>query len=141
MREIKFRAWDIQNKKMWDVFRLGCDFDLFIPTTVIVGYAEKGSAVTKPLYNLPNEKEEFILMQYTGLKDKNGKEIYEGDIVRDKTPETNWWDGVVTWHREGSVGWVAEPLLKNKHRGAWGLNYNYEYEVIGNIHESAELLA
>jgi len=61
-REIKFRAWDKKNKRMME---LGDIFKCF----------EAGNY-------LDNLREDLIIiMQYTGLKDKNGKEIYEGDFV------------------------------------------------------------
>uniref|UniRef100_A0A6M3LKX9 Putative YopX protein n=1 Tax=viral metagenome TaxID=1070528 RepID=A0A6M3LKX9_9ZZZZ len=66
MREIKFRSWDKDSKKMWtpDVIQ----FSTGKPGLLI----EKGKAW---MYNCP-------IMQYTGLKDKDGVEIYEGDILK-----------------------------------------------------------
>lgn len=60
MREIKFRAWDAIGKKMW--------------------YDVESHKVQN--FKVNKEKEQWFIMQYTGLKDKNGKEIYEGDILK-----------------------------------------------------------
>ena len=69
MREIKFRAFHEPTKQMFDVF----SFDV---NNVRAWYPEKYGLEISP------DREDCILMQYTGLKDKNGREIYEGDIVK-----------------------------------------------------------
>ena len=73
-REIKFRIWDIENKEMLEVQEL--DFE---PT-----FYGGRIAIRPDQYNDYFDTEDMILMQYTGLHDKNGKEIYEGDIIRIK---------------------------------------------------------
>lgn len=72
--------------------------------------------------------------QYTGLKDKNGKEIYEGDIVMDCI---NYSKYKVMYVVENWTGYVAETLDEAE---CWYLYEFSELEVIGNIYENPELL-
>ncbi len=117
MREIKFRAWDKINKWMGD--------EIFIYG--IGGVYE--SSETK--YDTPNieieESDRFIVMQYTGLKDKNGVEIYESDVLDwDKKEWGEPYQEVAKWDYE----------LLNMRQNDWP-----EWcEVIGNIYENPELL-
>lgn len=101
MREIKFRAWRQEEKTMSNIF------DVIDDTREID-------------YDLD------IVMQYTGLHDKNGKEIYEGDIV-----DTPYDKSYIRWERGGFV-------FAND--GNDGLFCMDESEVIGNIYENPELL-
>ena len=109
-REIKFRAWDKRFKKM--------------------DYAS-------PMAILNIEDNDHEIMQYTGLKDKNGKEIYEGDIVVDKyTKETNcevfFYDGAFRVGKGAPRGVITLSSMFVKNAPL--------VEVIGNIYESPELL-
>ena len=94
--------------------------------------------------------------QYTGLKDKNGKRIFEGDVVRIERAEWGF-DGMSTDYRTelGAIAydnWGMVGLIVDKYKGApvWsdffhvcGLTdrvHDWSFEVIGNIHDNPELL-
>ena len=85
-------------------------------------------------------------MQYTGLKDKNGKEIYEGDIISYKALKEKRKDkifrNVIEWaNYSGTLGWI---IRGNDKRVYIPLNsnqvFNHNIEIIGNIYENPELL-
>lgn len=121
MREIKFRAWD--SKKMVYLAPLEVE-------NQNMGLILSGNIDGKP----------EAVMQYTGLKDKNGKEIYEGDIVNygDNFSSLVIWDEFAV--RETPGFWLEE-------RGDYGYlrfhtmtAYTNPIEILGNIYENPELL-
>ena len=77
------------------------------------------------------------LMQYTGVKDKNGVEIYEGDIIRGHTGRYQV-DCVVRWSK-GNCGFIAEPTIIERTYLCLNPGSTKSYEVIGNIYENPEL--
>ena len=82
--------------------------------------------------------------QFTGLTDKNGKKIFEGDIVLYKIPDGSYAYGIVKFRETNEVGFCVEWF--NRHDSGWlrndiGFWAKYrEIEVIGNIHDNPELL-
>lgn len=117
MREIKFRAW---NKKKKEMELLG---------SLSAIYACEGDCI---------ETDNLIYLQFTGLKDKNGKEVYEGDIIRHNTNINSPFSKKYTL--------VIEDLFEFFEDKGYALSelcesYNPEnLEVIGNIYENPELL-
>ena len=120
MREIKFRAWDKENKKMiYDIIQYfikedelnGCD-----------GY----------VLDFAGWLEHYPVMQYTGLKDKNGREIYEEDIIKNECGAY----GLITWlDDKASIG-----ITQGWCHPIYGNPSPTESEIIGNIYENPELL-
>ena len=136
MREINFRVWDKAEHRMFDVEQL-----VFDPNGELVSIYSYGPDFSNDLDALMGEKpdlNEAALMEYTGLHDKNGREIYEGDIVHayDQEPDRYEPDyrgseatGIVEFH--GSMFMLDDDII---------LNYPPILEVIGNIYENPELL-
>lgn len=126
MREIKFRAWDNENNQMLDVQNLDFE-DCF--------YGGE-TQIRTTMYNDYFDIREMPLMQYTGLKDKNGKEIYEGDIVKVFTSK-KWRIGKIIYEHSGFT--IDVTNNKELEYGRTGIIENLT-EVIGNIYENLKLL-
>lgn len=139
-REIKFRAWWQGVKKM----------KYFVP-----GHFEdtpNGWAMT---FIQEDEKGTIFIgkaeiMQYTGLKDKNGKEIYEGDILNYKRTGDNWAETpafdadyqITVGFEDGSFvcNETSRPLHDYIRNISYNPNYWTNWEIIGNIYEHSYLL-
>ena len=120
-REIKFRAWDIERREIFIPFSLS-----FQKTKGMVCRRKiKGSS--NDIIEVPKVQ----LMQYTGLLDKNGKEIYEGDILRSDVHI------VTVVYTDESASFDLETIKK----GLMGMaGVNSILEIIGNIYENPELM-
>ena len=122
MREIKFRAWHKKEKMIYEVLEIN-----IFSQEVILTYTE----------NFETDRWEYLkdieLMQFTGLKDKNGKEIYEGDIIRvigdPERYEIFWNERFATFE----LKYTGNSL-------GYTINSYEKVEVIGNIYENPELL-
>lgn len=134
-REIKFQVWDHDKQQMWT----WDDID-----------AADQEGVLCFLSML--EQDQFIPRQFTGLHDKNGKEIYEGDIVKnhrrastfgEELLQVIWQEAVIDTAKDG-VRWTSEKPGFRLIRIGRGMTTVYvsdeDLEVIGNIYENPELL-
>jgi len=133
-RELKFRAWDKDNSKMlnniYEIWRL--DNKAFNEPSehnnLRLAWAnEKGHGYWRDI--IPSQVE---LMQFTGLQDKDGNEIYEGDILDDNW-QIHFYRGMFVAVRCGLI-----PNMDNSYQIFWVVEN--EHCVIGNIYENAELL-
>lgn len=139
MRPIKFRAWDKQLLNMADVTTIGINFGMGY--SCYEGEPVVENITTEDIKGLPlhvgGNDTRFIIMQSTGLKDKNGKEIYEGDIVKSGFYGTEM-ICEVKYEKfsdccTGGIGFVA------MYDESTYVDFE-ECEVIGNIYENPELI-
>ncbi len=132
MDKIKFRAFDKQLNEMFKVEKIEFDKEL-----VYVRSEERNHITTSRLIS----DEVCTVMQFISLKDENGKEIYEGDIVKSTNKELGECVAVVGFNEEESAFVLLEGYgwkRPDEFFSTW--NKVYKFEVIGNIYENKELL-
>ena len=123
---LKFRAWNTE-KNEW----------LYLPET---GDIELTQYIGNS-FEFSYDKDAVVILQYTGLKDKNGKEIYEGDVVK-----TNYYNGA-----PGDFKRIIGQVKYHPHAASFRVDGVKKYEglrvdlhgnseIVGNIYESPELL-
>lgn len=133
MDRFKFRVWDIRQQK----YRKRTHHEADTCLNCLSGKVLYGEGIE--IYGEEDDKD-IVLEQCTGLKDKNGKLIYEGDIVR-----------VLEQYKTNTTEQLY-PMMFNEKVAKFGFKHpdghffyftnddNFSYEVIGNIHENADLL-
>ena len=136
-REIKFRAWDkVQKEMIFD----GIEYQLRL-----IGHICKDSETQeRSQIGFSNfDFDRFEIMQFTGSTDKNGKEIYEGDILKcvdefnenEKVIEVVFKNGGYCIEWDGMFYDGSDITLIS-----WANETGIEFEIIGNIYENSELL-
>ena len=127
--QIRFRAWD-KKKNAWFDEDSG---DLFIELNGVINFGWSGEI-------MDDYTDRIILMQYTGLKDKNGVEIYEGDFLM----AGDAYLGVIKYHstRAQFIGKnIGETFQEDEYDTLYTKNGRFNSaKVIGNIYENPELL-
>jgi uncharacterized phage protein (TIGR01671 family) len=139
-RQIKFRAYNHTDKKMYRV--RGFSYYNIDAQALYDMTLEDEDEVSSWLVVSPGQ---FSLLQFTGLQDKAGRDIYEGDIVKDRfgrIMQVQWWNYRLCWvaisetnfHHADLYDWVDFDYEKEEKSST------ARVEVIGNVYENPELL-
>lgn len=132
MREIKFRVWNKTDEEMCYLLENGWSFG---PSEEVRAFSWEDVFAAR--------EQDLIPLQYTGLKDKNGVEIYEGNILQSSNGEKNLYP--VVWSKSDS-GFKRQHKFIQKYEGEqWEETalitiHAKSFIVVGNIHENPELL-
>ena len=128
MREIQFRAWYPEKHKMYEVAKVDMWGDLEQATCDL-------AAIDEELFDI--YLHEVETMQYTGLKDKNGKKIFEGDILE----RGGFWGWYVAYEDGGFRKIPINTVQRiNWEHSLLEQDTMYYWEIIGNIHDNPELV-
>ena len=129
---LRYRAWDVLSQEMIDEILM-----ISFVRKEIIGKFSDGSTSVPLKFEDKRNGEDVIFMQSTDLRDKNGKEIFEGDIVDYKGRKA-----IVNWH--GSYASFIYRFVDElqERKSEWKPLYlaYYKFEVVGNVHENKELL-
>ncbi len=151
MEKIKFRVWDKKRKIIGIVANIDFSSQIlfYIHPTETFGRECERSVMKKHIH-------EIKLMQYTGLKDKNKKEIYEGDIIRNNWHNINKkfigcnlivkfgiHETSLDYYASSAYGWYAEEIGGEKEEHSLHnlpSDGDNDIEIVGNIYENSNLL-
>jgi uncharacterized phage protein (TIGR01671 family) len=135
MREIKFRAWNGQ-------YMINSEYGDWVSFDGVI-YKEADKTFNTPNIEIENNKSKPLLMQFTGLKDTEGKDIYEDDVCEVR----------INIHGKPSDEKFKAGIKYNENIGAFQIKYrcmaggfctdnlgSYFLKVIGNVHKNPELL-
>lgn len=131
-KELKIRAWNNKDK----IWAIGSEVYLRLDGKSIAEIVSDKLAICRV-----DNNEDIVIEQYTGLKDKNGKEVYEGDIIKQ-----TWFNGddgditiigVVGFDEEEASFGIVQTIQKTNEQYS---GFYSQREVIGNIHENSNLL-
>lgn len=132
MRDIKFRAWNNENEYM-----ITSKQGVFTALQSCMNITRQDDGYYNNGDLLKPNKGKYTLMQFTGLYDKNGKGIYEGDIISNGTEKC-----LVVWIKE-QAGFMLKLLNEEFENEEWTnpmIDLRKDDEVIGNIYDNKNLL-
>ncbi|PEW59815.1 hypothetical protein CN448_31105 [Bacillus cereus] len=134
MKKVEFRAWDLKDKRMYHNVGI-------VGTLIILEHEQGGYEFCElELKSYDHIDNNYELMRYTGLKDKSGKKIFEGDIVKTSIEEGD----IITQVVFKDFGWkeklISSPLNHLRDYFPFSGDISIVTEVIGNIYENQNII-